>query len=110
MGHRQQMNDRQRLNWDSMQYKAKLEVNRGHNYQYWNDSMSSLIDEDGWNFYPFYRNTFGVQEESSESEYLAIEAVNKLRSEGNYARIICGYDRNIQRIKMFSVIYKPRKK
>lgn len=44
MGHRQQMTSKQRIEWDSMQYKAALEAKRGHNYQYWNDLADRFQD------------------------------------------------------------------
>lgn len=40
--------------------------------------------------------------------YINFKIAEKLHSEGNYARIICGYDKDRQRNKYFTVIFKPK--
>jgi hypothetical protein len=52
-------------------------------------------------------SSYGNQAIPSES--FAKETLEKLKSEGNQARIVCGYEKNIQRIKMFSIIFKLKK-
>jgi hypothetical protein len=105
MNHRQLMTDRQRLDWDSMQYKRMKECNKGHNYSYWSDKYYNMINNE-WTMYLFET---GYEKEATTSETLAKCVVDKLRDEGNFARIVCGYLKNKQRQKMFSVIYKNKK-
>lgn len=114
MGHRQDMTPRQRLEWDVSNYKKRLEANRGSNYQYWNQSYNLLLDK-GYDLYDFRLNRFHTSRNNCEafstsSEEIAKEVIIKLRQLGYYARIICGYDQNIQRIKMYSIIYKKKQR
>jgi len=107
MGHRQEMTDKQRGDWDLMQYQAKLDANKGSNYQYWNDSHEKLT-ENGWEVYVFgEKNVF--EGGSTGSEYKAKEVVEELRKSNHFARIVCGYNKNVQRQKRYSVIYKKKK-
>ena len=102
MGHRQDMTPAQRLKWDCDNYKKKLEANKGSNYEYWNNKHDELL-KNGWNLFLI------TNKHSTSSEDHAKKFVDQLRNEGNYARIICGYDSNKLRIKMYSVIYKGKK-
>ena len=45
---------------------------------------------------------------STSSKENAKKIVDKLRAENNYARIVCGYDKNKQRVRMYSIIFKPK--
>jgi hypothetical protein len=111
MGHRQDMTPEQRLKWDTENYKRRLEANKGSNYEYWNDKHEELL-KNGWGLYKMTyksRNSDSTYEEySTPAEDLAKEVVEKLRGENNYARIVCGYDKNKQRVKMYSIIYKKK--
>jgi len=108
MGHRQDMTPKQKLEWDMMQYKAALEARRGHNFTYWDDSKHDKLLQNGWQFYNFPTNYGGKISESvsTSSELTAKETKESLIADGYLARIFCGYDKNVQRIKMFSIIYK----
>lgn len=113
MGHRQDMTPEQRLKWDCDNYKKKLEANKGSNYEYWSDKHERLL-ENGWELFLItetstrqWAQTF--KKLSTSSEYHAKKFVEQLRNNGNYARIVCGYDKNMQRIKMYSIIFKPKK-
>jgi hypothetical protein len=53
MGHRQQMTDKQRREWDSMQYKARIEARRGHSFAYWDDVKHEQMLNNGWQLYNF---------------------------------------------------------
>ena len=110
MGHRQEMTPKQRLQWDSMQYQAKLDANKGHNYEYWNDDKHGKLLTKGWEIFSFPVKSTISETEATSSELTAIITRDKLRTEGNYARIIAGYSKNVQRMKMFTVIFKPKKK
>ena len=46
----------------------------------------------------------------TSSELFAKEEVERLKNEGNNARIIAGYHQIVQKIKYFTVIYKSKKK
>lgn len=98
--------------WRALQYKRAKEARRGHNYEYWGPKHEAMI-ENGWTVLQMEKS--GRQwgkffwSESTSSELYAKRCVDELRSAGNYARIVCGYDKNVQRIKMYTVIYKPRK-
>lgn len=104
MNHRQKMTEKQRIEFDLMQYKNRKESMKGHNYEYWNEKHSILIYKKGWRIYNEFN---GIT--STTSELIAKEAVNKLRDNGFYARIICGYEKCVQRIKHYSIIYKQRR-
>jgi hypothetical protein len=112
MGHRQDMTPEQRLKWGCDNYKKKLEANKGSNYEYWNNKHDELL-KNGWDLFLIteratrqWSQTF--KKHSTSSELHAKKFVEKLRNEGNYARIICGYDKNRQRVKMYSIIYKEK--
>jgi hypothetical protein len=105
MGHRQQMTDKQRLEWDINSYKKKLEANKGHNYQYWSEKLEKELTEKGYEWYNFDNN-----KQATASELKAQEIVEQLRNDGCYARIIAGYEQNVQRTKMFSITYKKKNK
>ena len=89
------------------QYKRRLEENRGYNFEYWSPKHDQLL-ENGWETFIFQERKF--ESEATSSVVEAKEVVNKLRSEGNFARIIAGMYQNQQRQKMFTVIFKPKKK
>ncbi len=82
--------------------------NKGHNYEYWNEEKHGKMLKNGYELYKF-TNSFNKVEFYSYSEINAKEIVNKLREEGNYARIVCGYSQNVQRMKTFSILYKKKK-
>lgn len=108
MGHRQDMTKEQRREWDSRSYRRAMEARRGHSFEYWNDDKHEEMLKNGWSLYQFSSKPM-TEWFSTISEKSAKEVVAKLRSEGNYARIVCGYNKNRQRTKMHSVIYKPKK-
>ena len=110
MGYKQHMTDKQRLDWFGMQYKAMLDARRGHNYQYYSDDLGKKLFKSGYNIYDFQIEEGRKYSErfATSSEIEALEIVEKLRKNGNYARIIVGYSKNVQRIKMFSIIYKTK--
>jgi hypothetical protein len=105
MGHRQDMTPEQRLEWDISNYTKRLEANKGSNFEYWNEKHHKLLNN-GWDLYEFKRGTH--IELVSNSEEIAKEVVEQLRSENNYARIVCGYIKNRQRNKTYSVIFKKK--
>jgi hypothetical protein len=100
MGHRQDMTQEQRLAWDDMQYKARKGAAKGHSHSYMSEKLYKQLQEKGYDSYEFSRG----YETSSENE--AIEIRDKLRSEGNYARIISTANR--LRIRNYSVYFKHR--
>lgn len=105
MGHLQDMSDEQRSKFLSYSYKRKLEEQRGHNFEYWNDKKHyDLIENKGWALVGF-EGSFGL-EDYTYSEIEAKEKVELLRQSNHFARIVCGYSKNVQKIKTFSVIYK----
>jgi len=106
MGHIQKMTDKQRLDWFAYQYKAKLEAQRGSNYKYFNQEEWDKLEAKGYEMYRFPATRFFSEEDATTSELEAKEVVDKLKSEGNYARIICGYIQTRQRVKHFTVIFK----
>lgn len=112
MGHRQIMTPKQRLDWDLENYKRKLQANKGSNYEYWSEKHEELL-KNGWDLKKMTyknRNTNTTYEEyATSSEFMAKEEVEKLRNEGCYARIVCGYEKNKQRVKMYSIIFKLKK-
>lgn len=112
MGHRQNMTNQQRLDWDVESYKRKLEANKGSNYEYWSDKHCKML-QNGWDLFLITEKSTRqgnkiFKSYSTSSENHAKKFVEQLRNNNNYARIVCGYDKNVQRVKMFSIIYKPR--
>ena len=113
MGHRQDMTPKQRLKWDCENYKRRLESNKGSNYEYWNSKHDKLLKE-GWELYlivetPTRQWSKIFKGFATSSEHHAKKFVEELRANNNYARIVCGYEKNMQRTKMYSIIYKPKK-
>lgn len=96
MGHRQQMTPAQRSAFDSMSYKRMLEERKGHNHSYMTDKLYSQLEKQGYIAY----------ESKSMGEGEAIEVRDKLRKEGNFARIISSANR--LRIRDYEVYYKGR--
>ena len=92
--------------WKLYQYERTKEENRGHNYQYYNDEMWSTLEKKGYKFYLFDEKE-SFESRSTNSEAIAKEILVELRK-NNFARIIAGYNKNVQRQKRFSVIYKPK--
>lgn len=115
MGHRQRMTKGDRLDWDLSNYAKRLQANKGSNYEYWNENKHGKLLEKGYSLHKF-TDTASIQwsvriiKTATSSINMAKQAVDKLKSENNYARIICGHSKNKQRIKMFSVIYKKKYK
>lgn len=107
MGHIQDMTDAQRSKFIAMCYKRKKEANKGYNFPYFNQETWDKLEEDGYEMYDF-TDKFKNLTSSTRSVDEAKEIVEKLHSEGNYARIICGYDKDRQRNKYFTVIFKPK--
>ena len=106
MGHRQEMNESQRINWDCDNYKKRLEANKGHNYEYWTEKHDKML-ENGWDLFNF-RNIDQCFQPYTTYEDYAKEKVIELRNTKNYARIICVTNRI--RIRTYSIIYKIRNK
>jgi len=93
--------------WGWYQYERAKEVNRGHNYRYWNDKWwDKEMAPKGWEVAMLSTKTSSMY--CTESETLAQKKVEQLRKEGNYARIVAGMCQNRQRMKMFTVIYKSK--
>jgi hypothetical protein len=64
-------------------------------------------EKKGWLMY----NDFSRgHNDATKSQLEAEEVVKTLRSDGNYARIICGYVQTKQKVKHFTVIYKLKNK
>jgi hypothetical protein len=113
MGHRQHMTDKERLKWDIESYSKRLQANKGRNYEYWDEAKHGKLLLDGYSLYKFTDSStiqwsVRIRITSTSSENMAKKAVKELRETGNYARIVCGYSKNRQRIKMFSIIYKKK--
>lgn len=113
MGHRQDMTPEQRLKWDCDNYKKRLEANKGSSYEYWSEKHDNMLNS-GWDLFLITKTPsrqWGkiFKRHSTSSKEHANKFVDKLRDEGNYARIVCGYNKNSQRVKMYSIIFKPKK-
>jgi hypothetical protein len=108
MEHRQDMTPKQRHVLNDMQYKARLQAKRGHNHTYWSDDKHDKLFELGWKMYKFPINHRGkiTESDSTMSENIAVETQKQLITDGYLAKLFCGYDKNIQRIKTFSILYK----
>jgi hypothetical protein len=85
---------------DIWKYARLLEEKRGHNFEYWNTRHEAMIDND-WELH-YFKNG----EVFTYSESIAKEVLKEHRSNGQFARIVCGIEKTIQRRKSFSVIFK----
>lgn len=102
MGHRQQMNDSDRLKWDIESYERRKVANKGHNYSYLSDDLHNELIDKGYKRHTFINGTV-----ETYSENAAIGDVLEFRRSGYYARIVCVS--NKLRIKCFSIYYKKKK-
>jgi hypothetical protein len=75
-------------------YERMKAANRGHNYEYWNEKKHGEMLKNGWDLYKM-PSKMDISSYATSSEYHAIEVVEKLRTENNYARIIAGYEKNV---------------
>lgn len=91
MGHRQKMTDKERVAWDAMQYRKRLESMRGHHYPYW--SCEKFGD---WQAGP-----------STKSEIIAKQWRDEMKQKYKKVRIVCGYEQWVQRVRVFTIMYKP---
>jgi len=104
MGHRQKMTDNQRLKFDLVSYKRKLEANKGFNFQYHNEELEIELKKKGYKWH-----IFSPFMDATKSVLFAKEEVKKLRKSGHYARIICGRTQTQQKEKHYSIAYKLKK-
>lgn len=84
-----------------MQYKARLQANKGHNYQYFTNELYYELQSKG------YKSAIFDGEDNTRDENIAIRVRNDYRDAGNYARIVC--ITNKIRIRTYIVYYKPKK-
>ena len=98
------------LEWRAFQYKAALEAKRGHNYSYFSEKLQEELLAKGYQWHEFNspRTEMAHKKFCTTSEYIAKDAVDQYRATGHYARIICGMEQNVQRVKYFSVIFKKK--
>lgn len=104
MGYRKNMTAKQNLELSALQYKRRLEENRGFNFAYLNDELELKLNESCYNTHKFGS---GINNKSTHSVLEAKKVVEDYRNKGYYARIIC--ISNTLRIKEFTVWYKLRK-
>lgn len=105
MGHIQDMTREQRSDFLTHKYERTKESRRGDSFPYWNEKMHNQLFSNGYDIYEFLT---GFDKEATSSITLAKDIVEVLRDNGNYARIICGYSQNRQRIRMFTIYYKTK--
>lgn len=110
MGHRQDMTHEQRFEWDIENYKKRLKARIGRNYPYWNDRYDKMLDN-GWELYQIVEKSTRqwskiFKQYATSSEEHAKKIVCELREKGYRANIVCGYEQNRQRVKMYSIIIK----
>lgn len=84
-------------------YARMIEERRGHNYQHLNDELHHKIERQGYQFYIFKG---GSDVTMSESEAKGV--VNELKKSYKFVRIVTGLETNVQRIRMYSVIYRKK--
>jgi len=89
---------------NSWKYARMLEERRGHSFQHLNDEITEKLEKQGYRFYKFNNG-----EEVTMSEYEAVQVAKDLKAMGYFARVVTGREMNQQRIKMFSVISRPKR-
>lgn len=104
MGHLQKMTNKERMELFSLQYERNKEGRRGNSFPYWTEKLDKELTEKGYVMYQFDRG----DRDSTESLEEAKRVIDMLRGKGNYGRIICGYNKCVQRIRMFTIYFKPR--
>ena len=107
MGHIKEMTDKQRISWIDLCYKRKKEANIGYNFPYFNKEKWEGLEKKGYQMYIF-KDAWKNNKEATVSVLEAKDVVEKLRKQGNYARIICGYIKTKQQVKHYTVIYKSK--
>lgn len=95
-----------------LKYKRMLEARRGYNFEYWTEKHDRML-ENGWDLLEFCKTPTRqwnklFKQYATSSVFHAKQEVERLRSEGFFARIVCGYEQNVQRVKMHSVIFKKK--
>lgn len=105
MGHLQEMTKEQRMAFLSHKYRVTKEGRKGDSFPYWNEKLHNSLLKKGYEMYQFET---GYDRDATNHQHLAVSMVQKLRSQGNYARIICGYSQNQQRIRMFTIYFKNK--
>jgi hypothetical protein len=106
-GYKQKMSDEQRRKLSMFQYAMMLKYRRGHNYEYWNEKHFIMIGR-GWKLADFSPYNNNYEKYATHREDIAKHEVEVLRATRHYARIICGYKKDIQRTKYYSVIFKKK--
>lgn len=85
-------------------YARMLEEQRGHNYQHLNDKSIEDVASKGYKFWEFEDGEYVTQ-----SENKACTVCKGLKERNYITRVVTGLETNVQRIRMYSVIYKPKK-
>lgn len=107
MGHIQDMTDKQRIEFLADKYQKTKESRRGNSFEWWNDGKhDNLIENKGYKLFVF-EGSFN-RDSFTTGQIEAQEKVKELRDSNHYARVVCGYSQCMQKIKSFSVIYKPK--
>lgn len=83
---------------------------RKSTYPYWNGKYEKLL-QNGWNIcliaeQPSRQWGKIFKRHSTSSVGYVERLADKLMGKGNQVKIVCGYDKNPQRIKMYSILYK----
>jgi hypothetical protein len=85
-------------------YARILEEQRGHNYQHLNDKSIEDLESKGYKFWEFEDGECATQ-----SENKACTVCKGLKERNYITRVVTGLETNMQRIRMYSVIYKSKK-
>lgn len=104
MGHRQKMTDKQRSEWDAMQYENRKQANKGLIFKYLTDEMDEYLEK-----HKYVQHIFscGIDRNETHSSKVAKEIVENYRINNCYARIICIPNRSS--IREYAVFYKEKK-
>ncbi len=103
MGHRQLMTDKQRNEWDAMQYRARLEARRGSQRNYLSEEKRDQLISNGYKYYIFENG-----KKETNFAFHAKDMVMKLRESGHYARVVVDSSPNIKGTQTYCILYKQR--
>jgi len=105
MGHLQDMTDKQRLKFQSMQYEAAKEARRGNSFAYLSDGQLQLLFDKGYDYHKFDNDKTEIR-----SSDICKDIVNSLRkNKAHFARIVVNPCYNIRGFQSYSILKKKRK-
>lgn len=103
MNHRQKMTDKQRHEWDVMQYKARLKAHRGSQRNYLSEEKRDDLISKGYKNY-----IFDTGKPETHFDFIAKDKVKQLRESGHFARVVVNPAYQIKGTQTYCIYYKQK--